>query len=216
MLNVVLKNLALFFGEHDERAAEYPWVLRQLSSLRKGSLVLDVGCSDSMLSHVLLMRGFRVVGLDIRDHPFKSKHTVFLRRNVLDSGLPDCTFDGILVVSTIEHIGLDVYEQTVIARDADATAIRELFRILKPGGLVMITAPFIGNEQERVTPEEKQYGIEGVGKLTKGMEVLVEDYFYLHRCGCVLRWLRLSKSGAARVKFKDAGIVCLVLRKSYS
>jgi 2-polyprenyl-3-methyl-5-hydroxy-6-metoxy-1,4-benzoquinol methylase len=32
-------------------------------------LVLDVGCAESLLSHELIARGFRVIGLDIRDYP---------------------------------------------------------------------------------------------------------------------------------------------------
>jgi 2-polyprenyl-3-methyl-5-hydroxy-6-metoxy-1,4-benzoquinol methylase len=86
---IVVKNLVLFFGGGDQRAAEYPWILRQLVFLRKGSTVLDVGCSESILSHVLVMRGFRVVGLDLRDAPFKSRYMSFVKRNVIDSGLPE-------------------------------------------------------------------------------------------------------------------------------
>lgn len=56
-INLILKKIFLLFGVKDQRAIEYPWVLRQLASIKRKSLVLDVGCSESLLSHEFIARG---------------------------------------------------------------------------------------------------------------------------------------------------------------
>jgi hypothetical protein len=91
-------------------------------------LVLDVGCAESLLSHELVARGFRIVGLDIRDYPFKNKRVYFVKRNVLNTGLPDEMFDAIFVVSTIEHIGLSAYGQLTLDDEGDVKVMKEFTR----------------------------------------------------------------------------------------
>lgn len=215
-LDIYLKNLALFFGGRDQRAAEYPWVLNQLHLFPEGAYILDVGCTGSIFSHVLVVRGFKVFGLDLREYPFKSDHITFLRRNVTDTGLAGASFDGVVVISTIEHVGLRAYGQNVVDSDMDIRAVRELHRVLKPGGVLILTTPFVGDGPNRITSEERQYGFEGLRNLIGHFVVLKEDYFYAYRHGHLLRWIRLSRSEALESVFRDTGIACLVLRKNHS
>jgi SAM-dependent methyltransferase len=214
MLNLILKKFVLFFGEDDQRAAEYPWILSQLSLLPEGANVLDVGCSESILSHVLVMRGFRVTGLDLRDYPFRSKQMLFVKRNIADTGFPEDVFDGIVLVSTIEHVGLQVYGQSLVDSTLDVKAMHELIRILKFGGLIMITTPFVGREETRITRSERQYGFGRLEKLIDGLEILREDYFSVYRHRHALRWIKHDKDNAERLKFNEAGIACMVLSKT--
>ncbi|MEM0241400.1 MAG: class I SAM-dependent methyltransferase [Candidatus Nezhaarchaeales archaeon] len=119
-------------------------MLKQIRVLKPEALVLDVGCAESLLSHKLIARGFRVVGIDIRDYPFRNKRMYFVKRNVMDTGLPDNIFDAIVMVSTIEHIGLSVYGQLTLNNEGDIKCMRELHRIMKPGGLLILTTPYTG------------------------------------------------------------------------
>ena len=214
--SIALKRLSSLFGELNQRAIEYPWVIESLRMVPKRSLILDVGCAESLLSHELIAKGFRVVGIDIRDHPFKDKRMVFLKRNVLDTRLPDNTFDAIVVVSTIEHIGLESYGQTVKDADGDLKAMNELKRILKPQGIIILTTPYIGGGPLRVNPFQREYDRQRLHELTKGLKVIRADYFYPLRRGKRARWLRLSKENMDKQTFNvEAGIACLVLRKDY-
>jgi SAM-dependent methyltransferase len=129
-----------------------------------------VGCAESLFSQELIARGFRVVGIDIRDYPFKDKRMMFLRRNVLDTLLPDNTFDAILVVSTIERIGLEQYGQTVKDAEGDLRAMKELVRILKHEGVLILTTPYIGGEPLRVTSFERIYDRQRLSELTRGLK----------------------------------------------
>ena len=79
-LSIWVKILSVQRGIWSQRAIEYPWVLAQVKRLKSNALILDVGCAESLLSHELIARGFRVVGLDIRDYPFKNRKMLFIKR----------------------------------------------------------------------------------------------------------------------------------------
>lgn len=213
--SVAVKCLSLFFGSWSQRAVEYPWVLRQLKLLKPGALILDVGCAESVLSHELVARKFRVVGIDIRDYPLKNKSMHFIKRNVLNTGLSDNIFDAVVLVSTLEHIGLKAYGQKIIDNEGDVRALKELYRILKPGGYLLLTTPFIGNQPFRITGFERNYNIQRLMELTENFESIIEDYFYPELRRRRLIWIKLNKEKAGKMVFLNPGIACLVLKKPY-
>jgi len=73
-----------YYGLWSQRAIEYPWVLKQIRVLKPGALVPDVGCAESLLSHELIARGFKIVRIEIRDYPFRNKKMYFVKRNMLN------------------------------------------------------------------------------------------------------------------------------------
>ncbi len=213
------KRVGLLFGSWSQRAVEYPWVLRQLELIKPGSLVLDVGCSESLLSHELIMRGFKVVCIDIRDYPFKNKYMIFLKRNVLNTKLPSNYFDAIIVVSTIEHIGLNAYNQDLIDEEGDIKAMKELFRILKPGGILILTTPYIGGGPFKISlspPPEREYDNRRLKKLIEDFIVVKDEYFYPLQVSGKLYWIKIEKRKIDKLNFREPGLACLVLKKPQS
>src|SRR5690606_14971020 len=70
-----------------------------------------------------------------------SDPTVDLRFDLSASGLPDAEFDAVMLNHVLEHI------------PDDRAALAELFRILRPGGLAVITVPVVeGWEQTYEDP----------------------------------------------------------------
>jgi len=60
-VSVLVKWFGLLRGGWSQRVVGYPWVLRQLRRfVPRGARVLDVGCAESVLSHVLLYMGYEV------------------------------------------------------------------------------------------------------------------------------------------------------------
>jgi len=53
----------------------------------------------------------------------------------------------------VEHVGLGAYGQTILDEDGNIKAVKELWRILKPRGIMFITTPFIGSESFRILPD---------------------------------------------------------------
>jgi SAM-dependent methyltransferase len=154
-LNVAFKKISMRAGTAGpgacQRVIEYPWVLSQIKDVKDGSLVLDLGGAESLLGHMLVSQGFRVIGLDIRDYLFRNKNMTFIKRNVMDTGLPNGILDAVIAVSTIEHVGLNEYTQSMIDDYGDMKAMKELRRILKPRGIMIITTPYIGNKNPVVS-----------------------------------------------------------------
>jgi SAM-dependent methyltransferase len=211
--NLMVKKTAVLFGFASQRAAEYPWIIRSLELIPKTGLFLDVGCAESLLSHELIAKGLTVVGLDIRDCPFKDKRVAFVKRNIIHTGFPDGMFDAVGIVSTIEHIGLEPYGQTVKDTDGDIKVITELKRILKNQGIILLTTPYIGAGPLRVDSFEREYSAQRLSRLTAGLKIVHENYYYPSRSMRRLQWLELSKEEMDKQTFTEPGIACLILKK---
>ncbi|WP_455277748.1 class I SAM-dependent methyltransferase [[Eubacterium] cellulosolvens] len=216
ILSTSIKRLFSQMGLFEHRTIEYPWVLKRIKNINPGSLILDVGCAESLLSHALIARGLRVVGLDIRDYPFRSKKMVFIKRNIMDTGLPNQKFDAIIVVSTIEHVGLNAYEQLTLDNDGDLIAMKEFYRILKPMGIIIITTPYIGNNPLEVNSFERHYNRQRLDFLVKDFEILIEEYFYPRMKNLKVQWSKMRREEIDQQDFKSPGLACLVIKKHAS
>jgi len=101
--------------------------------------VLDVGTGAGNLAHGLKEQGYEVSALDI--DPSVCKHPdVEVTRGDIMEGLPyeDGSFDLVTALEVIEHM------------EDPFKAVREFHRVLKPGGLLLLTTPNYGNIEKRV------------------------------------------------------------------
>jgi SAM-dependent methyltransferase len=101
--------------------------------------VLDAMCGSGQTTSYLLTRGADVTGLDISNEvidTFQVRWTNAnaVKRSLLDSGLPDNSFDCVAVVGGLHHIHPNV-----------KAAVREIHRVLKPGGHFCFMEPHSGS-----------------------------------------------------------------------
>jgi len=104
-----------------------------------GGRVLDVGAGYGGLSHRLLQLGYDVTAVDI--DPSLCEHAdVEVRRCDIMQGLPfaDETFDVLTLTEVIEHM------------EDPFRCVRECNRVLKPGGIFVLTTPNYGQIEERL------------------------------------------------------------------
>jgi SAM-dependent methyltransferase len=104
-----------------------------------GMKVLDAMCGSGQTTDYLLARGAIVTGLDISNEvidTFQARRTnaTAFKRSLLDSGLPDNAFDCVVVVGGLHHIHPNVKR-----------AVREIHRVLKPGGYFCFMEPHSGS-----------------------------------------------------------------------
>jgi SAM-dependent methyltransferase len=128
------------------RSFEFAYVWRQLA-LPAGARVLDLGSPKDLAAMLAHHRGYEVVATDIlseatrlsdryaRAQGLEGRGPGRVHSEVQDGrGLTfaDASFDAAFSVSVLEHI----------PDDGDVMALRELVRVVRPGGLVVVTIPF--------------------------------------------------------------------------
>ena len=104
-----------------------------------GMKVLDAMCGSGQTTSYLLGRGAAVTGLDISNEvveTFRARwsEAQVVKRSLLDSGLPDNSFDCIVVVGGLHHIHPYVKQ-----------AMGEIHRVLRPGGHLCFFEPHSGS-----------------------------------------------------------------------
>ena len=111
-----------------------------------GQALLDLGCGTGRHTFEALRRGADVVALDHNGEDLVGVETmvaamvdagevmapdgtVTLRADALALPFPDGTFDRVIAAEILEHVR------------QDGVAIAEIFRVVRPGGLVAISVP---------------------------------------------------------------------------
>ena len=126
------------------RFIEFPETLRALSA-RPGERVLDLA-SPKLLGADLASRGVEVVSVDVLESEVEdwqrlTSHIELQTVQVADgTALPfaDASFDHAYSVSVLEHI----------PDEGDLDALRELARVVRPGGRVVLTLPLSSEYSE--------------------------------------------------------------------
>ncbi len=119
------------------RYLELPWAIERLGA-RPGERVLDLA-SPKLLAVVLARQGVRVTSVDQLEREIETWQALAgdvpgLELRVADGrSLPfeDASFDHAYSISVLEHI----------EEPGDAEALRELARVVRPGGRVLVTLP---------------------------------------------------------------------------
>jgi ubiquinone/menaquinone biosynthesis C-methylase UbiE len=105
------------------------------SSLRPNALVLDVGCGQGEMRQFFEpQHSYHGIDASIGDE--KWKYAPDTLGDVLDMPLPDHQFDAAICLWVVEHV-----------RDP-IQLLREISRVVKPGGPVLMFAPFIIHEHQ--------------------------------------------------------------------
>lgn len=204
-LDLWSSRVAALFGQPiSERIVENPWVLENLD-LQRGR-VLEVGCCYSYLSHKLISLGFDVYGVDTSPFPQRSPKLKFYQADVRRMPFPDNFFDRIVVVSTLEHIGLGYFGDPSY-EDGDFAAIKELRRVLKDDGKLLVTLPIA--RKQALFESLRVYDEDRLRRVTKGF--LISDKVYFVRKSDL--WVQASNRIVGSPNEDVTTIVCMVLEK---
>lgn len=155
-----------------ERIIENPLIIQHLPA--KKSKILDVGSRYSQVPLEMASLGHDVVALDIEDYIFKHKLLKFVKGDIRKTPFKANSFDVVTIISTLEHVGMgETSYGDREERDGDVTAMEEIWRILKPGGIILVTVPF---GKAKFLPFLRVYDKDRIKMISKGFKVTKEIY----------------------------------------
>jgi 2-polyprenyl-3-methyl-5-hydroxy-6-metoxy-1,4-benzoquinol methylase len=162
----------------NERIVEIPHVYRALARVPLGGKIADVGAAESLVAVSLAMLGYDVTAVDLRPYPFEHPQLRSVTTPIEEWDQKDETFDAIVCLSTIEHIGLGAYGEDPKDGRADITAMKRMHELVKPGGLLVLTTRFGSAGEDEF---QRTYDRPGLEELLEGWQV--EELSVLRRDG---------------------------------
>ncbi|MFP5327385.1 MAG: class I SAM-dependent methyltransferase, partial [Acidimicrobiia bacterium] len=104
--------------------------------VRAGDRLLDLGCGAGRHAFEAMRLGAEVTAVDLDETELKNAKVLMddiegtgsaVRGSALELPFPDASFDRVIAAEVLEHIPFD------------EPAIRDLARVLKPGGTIAVT-----------------------------------------------------------------------------
>jgi SAM-dependent methyltransferase len=141
-------------GPDYSRTVEYPLVSRLLR-VGPGQRLLDVGAGRrAEFARIMAQRGVQVTAIDEREDVgvdmLPQDGLRVLRADARRLSFDDGSFDRVSAISTIEHI-----------ETGESVAMKELARVLAPGGRLVVTVPFNPLKRATIFARDNVYGRTG-------------------------------------------------------
>lgn len=211
---ITLRSVPVLKSVHiNERIVEIPFAIQAVSQLPKGTKVLDLGCTESPLPLQLATLGYRVTGFDFRTYPYAHPNLTFVQGDMTKLPFDNESFDVVLSISTLEHIGIGFYKDPKEIDDADKKALSEAVRVLKHNGLFILTAPYgIANR----TDQQRIYDEKNLAELLSPLNIETIRYFKSHQLdqSAGNAWIEINQTDADAIVSPNATTcVCLVRAK---
>lgn len=172
---------------HSSRREWITTAIERMAAQGKDS-ALEVGAGIGIYTPVLAKNFNKVVAIDIQTDYLchaealtkKYNHVRFLVDDITRSSLPSHSFDLVLCTEVIEHIKESV------------SAIKEMHRLLKPGGILILSTPQKYSTLELTAKLMFKPGIINLVKLIYSEPVLEMGHINLMTRSKVMRQLKLA------------------------
>jgi ubiquinone/menaquinone biosynthesis C-methylase UbiE len=119
------------------RQKMWPEVVEQAELIPEGSRVLDLGCGNGRLYQLFQGKTIEYLGIDISagliaeaQKKYPNAKDYFQVGDTLKTNLPDSIIDTVFSIAVLHHLPSETVRRQ---------AINEMFRLLKPQGIAIIT-----------------------------------------------------------------------------
>lgn len=143
----------------------------------KNPTILEVGCSSGyMLERIQkAMPNATLMGADVVHEPLlklteRLPNVPLLRFDMVNCPLPDQSVDAIVMLNVLEHI------------KEDAAALKQVFRILKPGGVAIIevpAGPHLYDPYDKILMHYRRYILSDLCQLAKNQGFQIKHKSHL-------------------------------------
>jgi SAM-dependent methyltransferase len=131
---------------------------------RRGDAALDVGCGTGSFLPVLARYAEHVVGVD----PLAEEGGELVRASAEDLPFDPGSFDVVVALDVLEHVD-------------DFTALSEVRRVLRPGGIVVLTVPalpMLWSARDELATHRRRYRRRELVRLVERAGLNVEETAY--------------------------------------
>lgn len=227
LLNSILKvKRALIHGRPSnsqtniwgERHVEWTFLSSQMPS--GPGEAIELGCEQGYCSLLAAQRGFHVIANDLTEQSFswQHPHVEFRQGDFLKLDLSPNHFDLAINCSSVEHVGVaGRYGIQTNEDEGDIQVMKKLGDILKPDGLLLMTAPC--GKDTVMAPWCRVYGSQRLPRLLAPFAIEKESYWVKDAKN---RWISCPRETALDFQpvydASDAhscayALACFVLRK---
>ena len=155
-----ISGLLVKWSKKHSRKNLYEFLESQLLSLKSGMSVLNVGSGGEIAGKINKVLAQNNISVKITSLDISKDRNPDIVGDVCDMPFPDNNFDSVFLMEVLEHV------------HSPHKAISEIYRVLKPGGILVFSVPFIFPIHDR--PYD-------YFRYTKyGIEMLLRDYSQLY------------------------------------
>lgn len=174
-----------------DRFIEYPWMLESIT-ISEGKL-LDIGSTISDKLYEILPKTIEIHTLNLNEKNVQNPNIKFKRGDIRKTDCPGDHFDCITCISTLEHIGVSGRYHSDEDPQGDLKAMQEIRRILKPGGILLVSVPYGAKD---VLPINRLYNKERIGKLFEGLAI--QEQIFRKYDKSWNAWIKTTEEEAAK------------------
>jgi 2-polyprenyl-3-methyl-5-hydroxy-6-metoxy-1,4-benzoquinol methylase len=167
-------NNEAYWAGTNERILEKNFILLSLARLYESSQIkiLDVGSAESLLAYELASLNYSVTAIDIRPIALSHPNLKFIKNDICQPILSTASFDCVIALSTLEHIGLGWYGDE-IGEELDCEAVKQIYSLVRPGGNFILTVPY---GKRALTPVHRIYDRESLQRLVQNFSIVQAVY----------------------------------------
>ncbi|MBE0556835.1 MAG: methyltransferase domain-containing protein, partial [Proteobacteria bacterium] len=123
-----------FIGEHEQKPKDQEMLRRFAQEIGDGRPVWDLGCGPGQTAKYLRDLGVEISGLDLSAKLLEQARAIhpeihFRKGNILELEFEDDSIAGVVAFYVVVHF----------TEEQVGKAVREVFRVLRPGGIFLLT-----------------------------------------------------------------------------
>ncbi len=202
-----------------ERTVEWSFLSQEMPA--GPGEAFEFGCEGGYMSLAAAQKGFHVIANDLQAQTFlwQHPHVEFCKGDFLKLTFPSNYFDLAINCSSVEHVGVaGRYGIEVDQDDGDIQVMDRLAQILKPGGVLLMTAPC--GKDSILAPWCRVYGSQRLPRLLKSFVIEKEEFWSKNDKN---QWVRSDRATALSFQTRNDrydphncayALGCFVLRRS--